>query len=76
MAVTGVSVYPAGSGSVSGSTATLTVSATSVVSATFNNEALGWVEVCKTPADVSTANQMLPRSPSPASTASFSTASR
>jgi len=60
VAVTGVSVYPAGSGSVSGSTATLTVSATSVVSATFNNEALGWVEVCKTPADVSTANQVFP----------------
>ncbi len=60
VAVTGVSVYPSGAGTVSGSSATLTVSDTSVVSATFTNEALGWVEVCKNAADPSTGNQIFP----------------
>ncbi len=60
VAVTGVSVYPAGAGTTTSSSATLTVSGTGVVSATFTNEALGWVEVCKNAADPSTGNQIFP----------------
>ncbi len=60
VAVTGVSIYPASAGTVSGSSAALTVSGTGVVSATFTNEALGWVEVCKNAADPSTGQQIFP----------------
>lgn len=54
--ITGVSVT---AGSVSGTTANVTVG-TSVNVATFNNEAMGWVEVCKNAADPSTGQQSFP----------------
>jgi len=60
VAVTGVSVLPASAGTTTSTSATLTVSDSGVISATFTNEALGWVEVCKNAADQSTGNQIFP----------------
>ncbi len=54
--ISGVSVT---AGSVSGTTAYVTVG-TNVNVATFNNEAMGWVEVCKNAGDPSTGQQSFP----------------
>ncbi len=58
VAVADVSVSPASAdaGS-SGSTAKVSVSATSINAATFTNQALGYVEVCKNAGDASAAGQ-------------------
>jgi hypothetical protein len=60
VALTGVSVYPSSSDAGSTSTTGAITVGTSVASATFTNEALGWVEVCKNAADPSTGNQIFP----------------
>ncbi len=58
VAVSGVSVSPASADAGSwGTTAKVSVSATSINSATFTNQALGWIEVCKNAGDSSAAGQ-------------------
>jgi hypothetical protein len=58
VAVTGVQVLPPSSdGSGTTSTSADVIVGPSIASATFTNEALGWVEVCKDAADASTATQ-------------------
>ena len=53
VAVTGVSIVPPSAGSVSGTTASVTVSPTNINAANFTNSALGWVEICKVAGDAS-----------------------
>jgi hypothetical protein len=58
VALTGVKVLPASSnGSGTTSTSADVIVGPSIASATFTNQALGWVEVCKNAADASTATQ-------------------
>jgi len=61
IALTNVSVSPASADAGSTpTTAAVTVQASQVASATFTNEALGWVEVCENAADPSTGTQIFP----------------
>ncbi|MBI2710371.1 MAG: hypothetical protein HYX34_11855 [Actinobacteria bacterium] len=56
VALTGVSIVPSGNGSVSGGTANIVVGS-GITTATFTNQALGTLEVCKNAADASTSGQ-------------------
>ena len=57
IALIGISVSPSSSDAGSTTTQAKVTVGTSIASATFTNEALGWVEVCKNAADTVTAGQ-------------------